>query len=327
LSLNIEYIKIGHENIDEWLHLAPILLQDHLIAQKAEGYDSNSSLLAWGVKIKTSKQKNVANVALLIGEIDVIINKDGNLLELLSIYSIVVAKKLRRYGLARCLIANVILWSKDYGLDGVRLPIPLSSKNINALRSLSRSEEGWISTTGHVVGNVIDSEATKVLLERLERSSSYQRRTASWKITEFPKLPSKIIENRIAFSKEKGWQTPWDPASGDHRWTPCREYSRLAWHNGEIIGWLITSLVSHDSLHYSKLWVDPGWEKSGAAFAMLSEVVRSAHFANDGQRIKNARFISFNDNYRHHHWMKQKIRPICDKWSEIDNRDFLFENH
>ena len=147
-------------------------------------------------------------MALLLGEIDVIINKDGNLLELLSIYSIVVAKKLRRYGLARCLIANVILWSKDYGLDGVRLPIPLSSKNINALRSLSRSEEGWISTTGHVVGNVIDSEATKVLLERLERSSSYQRRTASWKITEFPKLPSKIIENRIAFSKEKGWQTP-----------------------------------------------------------------------------------------------------------------------
>ena len=324
LSLNIEFVKVDYQSIAEWIHLAPVLLRDHLISQAKEASESESSLKAWGIKIKTRARGQSANVALLLGELDEDLNKDGELLELLSIYSIIVTKKLRRYGLAKSLIANVILWAKDCGLDGVRLPVPLSSQNIDALKALSPSREGWISSTGQVVGDFSDSEAAKVLLERLERSSSYQKRNASWEISEFPKLPNKLLKDRIRVSLENGWQTPWNPDGGDHRWTPCAEYSRLAWDKGEIIGWLITSLVNHNSLHYAKLWVDPGWEKSGAAFAMLSQVVRSAHFANNGKRIKKARFISFNDNYRHHKWMQQKVKPICDKWSEIDNRDFLF---
>ena len=92
----------------------------------------------------------------------------------------------------------------------------------------------------------------------------------------------------------------------------------------EIIGWMITNLVDSNSLHYAKFWIDPGWEKSGAPFALLAEVVRSAHFSDPQDRIKNARFISFVDNYRHHHWMMQKVRPVCDRWMEIANHDLLF---
>ena len=324
MSLDIECLKVSPDSISGWLHLAPALLRTHLTSAVTSQADPDSSLLAWGLTIKSKNLDRPVKVALVLADCDEVTNEADELIDVLSIYSIIVAKKFRRFGFAKHLLGHVITWAKNVGLDGVRLPIPLESKYLEALRSLTPSDAGWIASAGQVVANFSDSESAYELLQRLERSAKLRSRNANWEITSFPDLPNKALQDRIPYAKERGWQVPWDPASGDHRWTPCQKHSRLALCDGEIIGWMITNLVDSNSLHYAKFWIDPGWEKSGAPFALLAEVVRSAHFSDPKDRIKNARFISFVDNYRHHHWMMQKVRPVCDRWMEIANHDLLF---
>ena len=139
MSFDIECLKVSPDSISGWLHLAPALLRTHLTSAATSPADSDSSLLSWGLTIKSKNLDRPVKVALVLADCDEVTNEADELIDVLSIYSIIVAKKFRRFGFARHLLGYVITWAKDVGLDGVRLPVPLESKYLEALKSLTPS--------------------------------------------------------------------------------------------------------------------------------------------------------------------------------------------
>ena len=84
MSLNIECLKVSPDDISEWLHLAPALLRIHLISAATSQADPDSSLLAWGLTIKSKNLDRPVKVALVLADCDEVTNEADELIDVLK---------------------------------------------------------------------------------------------------------------------------------------------------------------------------------------------------------------------------------------------------
>ena len=301
-----------------WLHLVSPLLRTY--ATMALG--SESSQKSKFIALAVEGEDRECGGLLLAEVVDFPTDSQG-MVQRLCILSVVVAKKFKHRGLEHLLLSYAEDWAITHQLRGLHLPVALQANSSNVLLSLTSTEHGWISSPGKVVVGLSISAKVESLLKRLENVVSRQARQGSWQVAPFPEQQTEALQERITMAEKGQLAAPWDPDDEDYQWKPAAQYSRLVCHKGEIIGWLITHFVSYDCLRYAKLWVDPGWENSGASLAMLASVMRSAHFSDDEDVIQKGCFISHPTNHELHHWIKKQFRPVCDSWIEIENRDLI----
>ena len=305
--------------LQDWLRLTSPLLRTYASAALGSQGTDDNHLLALALEGPAHER-----AALLLAEVSDWSTNDQSTDQRLCILSVVVAKPFRHQGLGRALLTHAEHWARTHQLSGLHLPVPLQANFTDALQRLSSTDHGWIATPGKVVVGLSISSAVEALLQRMENVVGRQARDALWKMAPFPEYQTAELQQRIAIASQSQLAAPWDPDDDDYQWQPAARYSRLLWHQGEIIGWLITHFVSPDCLRYAKFWVDPGWERSGAPLAMLASVMRSAHFSGEADVIAKGCFISHPTNHLLHHWTTKQFKPVSDSWVEIENRDLVF---
>ena len=318
-SQSFQCLRLDASSLLHWLHLTSPLLRKYATAALASQSADDRHFLALALEGPSHER-----AALLLAEVADWSMNDLSTDQRLCILSVVVAKPLRHEGLGRALLAHAEQWARAHQLSGLHLPVPLQTNFTDALRRLSSTDHGWIATPGKVVVGLSISAAVEALLQRMENVVSRQARHASWQMAPFPEQQTAELQQRIAMASHSQLAAPWDPDDDDYQWQPAARYSRLLWHQGEIVGWLITHFVSPDCLRYAKFWVDPGWERSGAPLAMLASVMRSAHFSKQADVIAKGCFISHPTNHLLHHWITKQFKPVSDSWVEIENRDLVF---
>ena len=226
------------------------------------------------------------------------------------------------------LLQHVVEFASDQGWSGVQIGCPQKGQYGDFVRQLTSSGGSWFQKPGKVVVRLSNIQRVGPLLTRLEKSVKRKKESAQWEIEPYQPSDMELWKDRIAFSKAHQFGVPWDPDDDSYDWEPSLLYSRVLKNQGEIIGWLICHFLSEDTLRYGKLWVDPGWEQSGAPLAMLCDVMRSAHFQSPsspkqdqavGYPIPSGCFISHPTNHNLHRLMTRKFKPVCDSWTELEN--------
>ena len=231
------------------------------------------------------------------------------------------------------LLKNVVEFTSDQGWSGVHICCPHKGQYGEFVRQLIASDTSWSRKPGKVVVRLSDAQRVGPLLRRLEKAVERKKESAQWSIEPYDPRDMKLWKDRITFSKAHQLGVPWDPDDGSYDWEPSIFYSRILKSQGKIIGWLICHFLSDDTLRYGKLWVDPGWEQSGAPLAMLCDVMRSAHFqasssTNEGETvgypIRSGCLISHPTNRNLHRLVTGKFKPVCDSWTELENYYYYF---
>ena len=247
---------------------------------------------------------------------------------MLSVVSLVVTPRERRKGLASRLLERLRCTATENGIRRLHLAIPLERPSTAALRKLTPYRDGWARSPGKVVVTLSDRRRVEPLLIRLEQSVSRMRGRSRWHIEPYPRKLTPELQQRLQRSESEPIGAPWDPADNSYSWEPEHRFSRLLrCDHGQIIGWLITHSAGVDLLRYGKLWIDPGWERTGAPLALLCEVMRTAHFQNrpcigDPEvcwPVRRGCFISHPNNERLHNLVLRKFKPVCDSWVEVEN--------
>ena len=286
-------------------------------------------VLIWGVQIR---QESVGAVdvkcGVLIAKIIKSSNPKGIQSLLLSVISIAFTapKVAKLFG--PILLKHVLEFSSDHGFSGVHIGCPQKGEYGEFVRCLTASVGSWVLRPGKVVVRLSDVQRVGPLLTRLEKATERKQGSAQWQIEPYDSNALSHWQDRITFSIENNLGIPWDPDDQSYDWVPSVEYSRVLKFNNEIIGWLICHFIADDVLRYGKLWVDPGWEQSGAPLAMLCDVMRSAHFQSTstehvdkpmGYPISVGCFISHPSNDNLHRFVTKKFQPVCDSWTVLEN--------
>jgi len=314
---------------DEWSQLLSPL-QRSCVNQAAVG-DSNheASLLIWGVQIhqETAKFGGI-KCGVLIAKLIHSLSDNDELSTLLSVVSIVFTAPKVASLLGPMLLKHVVKFASNQAWGGVHIGCPQQGQYGDFVRQLIASDGSWTHKPGKVVVRLSKIKRVDPLLTRLEKAVERKKGAAQWDIETYDPRDRERWKQRIAFSKTHQLGVPWDPDDDSYNWEPSLLYSRVLKYQGEIIGWLICHFLSEDLLRYAKLWVDPGWEQSGAPLAMLCDVMRSAHFQAKhskgdaqavGYPIASGCFISHPTNYQLHRLVTSKFKPVCDSWTELEN--------
>ena len=247
---------------------------------------------------------------------------------ILSVVSLVVTPKERRKGLARRLLKQIRCSATQDGISRLHLSIPLERPCTPALRKLTPDRDGWTRSPGKVVVTLSDRRRVEPLLIRLEQSVARMSRRARWQIEPYPRQHTPELQQRLQRSGSEPIGAPWDPDDNSYSWEPEHRFSRLLrCDHGQIIGWLITHVAGIDLLRYGKLWIDHGWERTGAPLALLCDVMRTAHFQPSTEigepglcrPVRRGCFISHPTNERLHNLILRKFKPVCDSWVEVEN--------
>jgi len=247
---------------------------------------------------------------------------------ILSVVSLVVTPKERRKRLASRLLAQLRWAATQDGISRLHLAIPLERPCTAALRQLTPQRDGWTRSPGKVVVTLSDRHRVEPLLIRLEQSVARMSGSARWHIEPYPRQLTPELQQRLQRSGSESVGAPWDPADNSYSWEPEHRFSRLLrGDQGQIIGWLITHSAGIDLLRYGKLWIDPGWERTGAPLALLCDVMRTAHFQQSTESgdhghcwpVRRGCFISHPSNERLHNLILRKFKPVCDSWVEVEN--------
>ena len=293
------------------------------------------NILIWGVQVpqKSAEIGDIKCGVLMAKVVKSTRRSDAQLL-LLSISSITFASAKLSKLLGAMLLNHVIKFASDYGCSGVHIGCPQYGQYGDFVRRLTAEVGVWTSRPGKVVVRLSDIQRVGPLLERLERAVQRKKAAAPWQIESYDRNALDHWQDRIAFSIKNNLGIPWDPDDQSYGWEPSVQYSRVLKFEKTIIGWLICHFISEDVLRYGKLWVDPGWEQSGAPLAMLCDVMRSAHFQpNPNLELKNRTgypiprgcFISHPTNDNLHRLVTSKFKPVCDTWTELENYYYYFE--
>ena len=320
---------------DEWNRfITPLqrscLGQDPTVEALQEG-----RVLIWGVQIRQeSIGADDVKCGVLIAKIIKSLNANGENLLLLSVISIVFpAPKLSKL-LGPILLQHVLKFASEYGFSGVHIGCPQKGEYGTFIRSLTASVGSWITRPGKVVVRLSNIQSVGPLLTRLEKAVERKKGTAQWQIEPYDSNALSHWQDRIAFSTDNNLGIPWDPDDHSYDWKPAFQYSRVLKSDNAIIGWLICHFVADDVLRYGKLWVDPGWEQSGAPLAMLCDVMRSAHFQptsterfgkTTGYPVSAGCFISHPPNIKLNRFAINKFKPVCDSWTELENYYHYFK--
>ncbi len=318
-SFNCRQLKAT--DLQPWLPLLSPLLRNYL-AQLCHQYDpQQSNFVAFGLDHRDSASGTTQPIGLLLAEhVNDDQQSDAPSADVV-ILSVTIERSHRRRGFGMMLLKKLEEWSRKNNMARLRCPVPVPSSYAAALLKMTGSDFGWMSSPGKVVATLSTNPAVEQFLVRLEKVVAYRSRRAGWEIAAYPEQQTLSLQRRVRLASQRELAAPWDPNDDEMRWTPAVKHSRLLLSDGEIIGWLITHFVAKDCLRYAKFWVDPGWEKSGAPLALLADVMRSAHF-NGGQGVIRKGCLIFHPaNEQLDHWIGKQIKPVCDQWVEIQNRD------
>ena len=331
MSVFIEQLNLPIE--EDWRCFLSSEQSSYLIQPPFTDPGQEASLLAWGVII----DKEIAGTehlkcGMLVGKLIKSIEDDQTSF-VLSIVSIVFTAPKVASLLGPLLLQHVVEFASDQSWASVHICCPTKGQYGEFVRQLIASDTSWSRTPGKVVVRISDVQRVGPLLSRLEKAVERKKEFARWTIEPYDSSDMELWKNRITFSKAHQLGVPWDPNDDSYDWEPSLLYSRILKSEGEIIGWLICHFLSNDTLRYGKLWVDPGWEQSGAPLAMLCDVMRSAHFqatssTNEGHAvghpIRSGCLISHPTNRNLHRLVTSKFKPVCDSWTELENYCYYF---
>ena len=327
--------RLGLPVDDEWNHLITPL-QRSILHQISAGEEfQEGRVLIWGVQIR---QEIVGSAPIkcgvLIAKMIKFLSPDSGELPFLSVISIAfIAPKISKL-LGPMLLQYVIEFASDHGCNGVHIGCPQQGQYGEFVRMLTTSVGSWAPSPGKVVVRLSDIQRVGPLLARLEKAVEYKKGSAQWQIEPYDSNVLSHWQDRIAFSTENNFGIPWDPDDQSYDWEPSDQYSRVLKSNNAIIGWLICHFIADDVLRYGKLWVDPGWEQTGAPLAMLCDVMRSAHFQPTsterfgktmGYPVSAGCFISHPSNINLNRFAMNKFKPVCDSWTELKNYYYYFK--
>ena len=246
------------------------------------------------------------------------------------------AKGFDAVSIGSLLLDHAITEAVEAGLHGVTLTTPSEGKYHKFIDELLAAHQGWRLRQGKIVAHLSRCQQTYQLLQRLEHVAERSCRSEGWTIDSYP-TDLAAMKSRIDRSRANGWGIPWDPSDQGCDWSPAWEFSRVVRSGDEIVGWLICHYVQPDLLRYGKLWMDPGWETSGAPLALLAQLIRQAHFPHHNNSnefgfgashpgIHRGCFISHSNNTKLNRLMVNKFKPVADSWVQIDQRYFYFKS-
>jgi hypothetical protein len=330
MNVFIEQLSLPLE--EEWARFIPPLQQSCLrqmvIGDIGDAFQVGRFLI-WGVRIRQDSSEEIdLKCGVLVAKLIDSLYPNGNRALLLSIASISFVAPKISLSLGPLLLQHVLDFASEHGWAGVHIGCPQNGQYGDFVRQLTASVGSWTRRPGKVVIRLSDIQRVGPLLTRLEKAVERKKGSAQWKIEPYDPKDIEQWKDRIAFSKVHQLGVPWDPDDDSYDWEPACEYSRVLKYNNTVIGWLICHFVGDDVLRYGKLWVDPGWEQSGAPLAMLCDVMRSAHFqprssTREGQAvgypIPSGCLISHPSNHNLHRLVTSKFRPVCDTWTELEN--------
>ena len=296
--------------------------------------NQEANLLIWGVKIQDERAgSGEVKCGLLVGKLIKSLVDDGECSFFLSVVSIAFPAPKVSSLLGPLLLQHVIEFASKESWSGVHIGCPQKGEYGDFVRQLIASDGSWSKKPGKVVVRLSNIQRVRPLLTRLEKAVERKKGSAQWEIEPYDPSDMELWKDRIAFSKAHQLGIPWDPEDESYDWEPSLLYSRVLKSKGEIVGWLMCHFLSEDTLRYGKLWVDPGWEQSGAPLAMLCDVMRSAHFQAPslmqedptvGHPIHFGCFISHPTNRNLHRLVTSKFKPVCDSWTELENYYLYF---
>ena len=327
MNVFIERLKLP---IDEgWNQFITPLQQAYLSRVSFSTEFQEGKILAWGVTARQPSAKGVdTKCGILIVKIIKSLSTDEEQSLLLSVISIAFGGLKVSKILGPMLLRHLFNFASEHGFSGVHIGCPKKGQYGDFVRELTASVGSWILRPGKVIVRLSDIQRVGPVLTRLEKAVKRKQNSADWQIEPYELNDLRHWKDRIAFSTENHFGVPWDSDDQSYDWEPSLQYSRVLKSNNLIIGWLICHFISEDVLRYGKLWVDPGWEKSGAPLALLCEVIRSAHFqsnsknsidCNVGFPVPAGCFISHPFNGNLHRFVTNKFKPVCDSWAEILN--------
>ena len=320
---------------EEWACFLSPLQRSYLQQTAAGDPNREGSLSIWGIRIhQEAAESGEIKCGVLVGKLIHLLVDNGESSLFFNIVSIVFTAPKVASLLGPLLLRHVVEFASDYGCSGVHIGCPRVGQYGDFVRQLIASDGSWSQKPGKVVVRLSNIQRVGPLLTRLEKAVERKKGSAQWDIEPYDPKDIEQWKDRIAFSKAHQLGVPWDPDDGSYDWEPSLLYSRVLKSKGEIIGWLMCHFLSKDTLRYGKLWVDPGWEQSGAPLAMLCDVMRSAHFQPTfstreglavGYPIPSGCLISHPTNPNLHRLVTSKFIPVCDSWTELENY-FLYFN-
>ena len=318
-----------------WLRFLTPLQLSWISRELPAGKNQQKGFLIWGIQIhQESEEAEAAKCGVLVAKlVNNFLHDNGSSL-ILSVVSIAFASpKLARL-LGPALLRHALTFSANEGCAGVHISCPESGQYGDFVRELMSSDGSWIQKPGKVVVRLSNIHKFGPVLSRLEQAVQRKQVYAQWRIESYDPSYSECWKERLAFSKANNLGLPWDPDEASYDWEPSIQYSRVLISKNRIIGWLMCHLISEGTLRYGKLWVDPGWEHSGAPLALLCDVIRAAHFCKRpsfqddqfvGYPIHSAYFISHPANRKLHRLVTNKFKPVCDSWIQMQNYYHLFD--
>jgi GNAT superfamily N-acetyltransferase len=282
---------------------------------------------AWGVR---SNAPNGEPIAMLLARIESLII-DNTCTYALQICSLAVRKPWQGMGIARSLVNAAKEWAEKQSLDQIYLVLPEHQPSTPALKCLTSTETGWQDSPGKVIVTLSDPEKVGALLLRLEKMAKRQKQRWGWRIAPYPDELTTELKARLTAPDDPNLARPYDPSipysTGYHSLT----YSRLLMSDNKLIGWLAAHQISPELLRYNKVWVDPGWEKSGGLLAMVADVMRAAHFLEidvlsnkekSCSPIPRGCFSFYPNHINMSRMSGRHFRPVASKWVETRFRSF-----
>ncbi len=301
------------------------------IAQRitCKNHEAFPAYVAWGVR---SHEGQGEPVALLLACVQDACDSESIRLQ---IDSLAVRKAWQGNGIASNLVDTATRWARKHKIKEITLVMPLGQLSTPALDRMTQKEAGWKDGPGKTMVTLSDPMKVGPLLVRLDRMAKRQQQRWGWKIAPYPDELTSELQARLAAPDEDNIGKPYDPkqpySSGCH----SLRYSRLLMADDKLIGWLAAHQLSPNLIRYAKVWVDPGWEKSGGLLAMVADVMHSAHFAgidlqninqHVAQPIAKGCFAFHPDHINMPRMSERHFRPVSDQWVETRFRSFQLSN-
>ena len=311
------------DDLNAWGQLLNPMMRPSLAAiGDSRGFDEGA-WVAWGVFTQSwNPLRREQPLSLMLGRVIPWLTPQDEFCRVLNVVTCVHASDDVDASIThfRLLLDQAQVAAMNAGLDGVTITDSSSGRYHAQIETGLAGRRGWTVKSGKTVVYLSRNDRTMRLLKRLERSVARSVDTCVWSMELYPKS---ILEMqcRIDTSKSNGLGVPWDPDDHTYSWTPAWPYCRVIRSGNKVIGWLICHFVRQDLLRYAKLWVDPGWELSGAPLAMLADVIRQAHFEGG---ISSGCFISHPTNERLNRLVSKKLRPVADHCIDTQHHQLFF---
>ncbi|MBM5808202.1 MAG: GNAT family N-acetyltransferase [Cyanobacteria bacterium M_surface_9_m1_291] len=281
--------------------------------------------LAWGVR------RDQRPIALLVGRIESgPVDAAGALTPILTIASLAVRRAWRRQGVATQLLAHVRRWATLQNCAAMAIDVPLGQPSTEALQALTSPTAGWRDAPGQLLVTVASPQAFEPLAQRLAAMARRQQHRCAWGVEPITADHWQLLRQRAVDPDLPGWARP--PLLEDSVAVVDLDlqHCRVLRHGLDLVGWLLCHRPAPDLLRYTVAWVDPPWDRRGGMFALLADVMTSAHLAagaqaSSGFPIARGCFGFAQDNHAMAALCRKHFRPVASHWIETQHRVYALE--